>query len=146
MQDVIAVLEDDQRRAEAMKEEIQRLVPHARTAFFDSAPDMVAWLQDNLPLVMLLSLDHDLGPDRQRQGKTFDPGIGRDVAEFLVTRAPSCSVLIHSSNVEAAHGMQFTLEDAGWSVERVAPFDDLAWIKAQWSGLVVVIVEKAKKQ
>jgi len=94
----------------------------------------------------MLSLDHDLGPDRQRQGKTFDPGIGRDVAEFLVTRAPSCSVLIHSSNVEAAHGMQFTLEDAGWSVERVAPFDDLAWIKAQWSGLVVVIVEKAKKQ
>jgi len=96
--------------------------------------------------LVMLSLDHDLGPDRQRQGKTFDPGIGRDVAEFLVTRAPSCSVLIHSSNVEAAHGMQFTLEDAGWSVERVAPFDDLAWIKAQWSGLVVVIVEKAKKQ
>jgi hypothetical protein len=133
MRDVIAVLEDDQRRADAMKEEIQRLFPSARTLFFDNAPDMLEWLGNGLPSVRLLCLDHDLGPNRQRHGETFDPGIGWDVAEFLVTKKASCPVVIHSANAEGAYRMQFKLEDAGWSVERVAPFDDLTWIKARWS-------------
>lgn len=144
MRDVIAILEDDQRRADAMKEEIQRLFPSARTVFFDNAPDMLEWLRNGLPSVRLLCLDHDLGPNRQRQGETFDPGIGRDVAEFLAARKASCPVLIHSSNAEGAYGMQFTLEDAGWSVERVAPFDDLRWIRAQWSERVAALGKKAK--
>ena len=144
MRDVIAVLEDDQRRAEAMKEEMQRLFPSARIVFFDNAPDMLEWLESGLPSVRLLCLDHDLGPNRQRQGETFDPGIGRDVAEFLATQKASCPVLIHSSNAEGAYGMQFTLEDAGWSVERVVPFDDLTWIKAQWSERVAALGQKAK--
>ena len=105
MRDVIAVLEDDQRRAEAMKQEIQRLFSSARIVFFDNAPDMLEWLGNDLPSVRLLCLDHDLGPNRQRHGETFDPGIGRDVEEFLVTRKASCPVLIHSSNTEGAYGM-----------------------------------------
>jgi hypothetical protein len=143
---VIAILEDDQRRSEAMTEEIHRLFPRALTRFFDNAPDMVAWLKEALPSVLLLCLDHDLGPNRQRRGKPFDPGIGRDVADFLATQKASCPVLIHSSNAEGAQGMGFTLEDAGWSVERVAPFDDLAWVKAQWSERVAAFVNKAKKE
>lgn len=144
MRDMIAVLEDDQRRAEAMMEEIQRLLPEARTVFFDNAPDMVEWLKDNLPSVRLLSLDHDLGPNRQRHGQVFDPGIGRDVADFLATRKASCPVLIHSSNTGAAYGMELTLEGAGWSVERIAPFEDLTWIKAQWSQRVAALGKRTK--
>ena len=125
-----------------MKEEIQRLFPSARPVFFDNAPDMLAWLENGLPSVLLLCLDHDLGPNRQRHGETFDPGIGRDVAECLATRKASCPVLIHSSNAEGAYAMQFTLEDACWSVERVAPFDDLTWIKAQWSERVAALGQK----
>jgi len=146
MHDVIAVLEDDERRTSAMREEIQRFFPAAEAVFFDNAPDMVAWLKDNLPSVCLLCLDHDLGPNGQRGDREFDPGIGRDVADFLATRQPSCPVLIHSSNAEGAYGMQFTLQDAGWTVKRVAPVDDLTWIEAQWSGRVAAIAEAAYKR
>ena len=145
MPDVIAVLEDDQRRTDAMKEEIQKIFPGVHAAFFDNAPDVVGWLRDNLQSVCLLCLDHDLGPNRQRHGEEFDPGIGRDVADLLATREPSYPVLIHSSNEEGAYSMQFILEDgAGWSVERVAQFDDLTRIKAQWSGRVAALGQKAK--
>ncbi len=146
MRDVIAVLEDDQRRAEAMKQEIQRIFPLSRIVFFDNAPDMLEWLDNGLPSVHLLSLDHDLGPNRQRHGETFDPGIGRDVAEFLATKKASCPVLIHSSNTEGSYGMQFLLKDAGWSVERVAPFDDLTWIRAQWSERLAALGQMSKTE
>ena len=137
--DVIAILEDDDRRTAAMRGEIRRLLPEADAVFFDNAPDMVAWLKDTPPAVRLICLDHDLGPNRKRGGREFDPGIGRDVADFLATQEPCCPVLIHSSNTEGAYGMQFTLEEAGWSVERVFPFDDLAWVEAQWSGRVAAL-------
>jgi len=138
---VIAILEDDERRTVAMREELHQLFPEVESVFFDNAPDMVAWLRDNLRAVCLLCLDHDLGPDRERDGRTFDPGVGRDVVDFLVTQEPRCPVLIHSSNTEAAYGMRFALDDAGWLAERMAPFDDLAWIKAEWSGRVAALWE-----
>ncbi|MDD2734737.1 MAG: hypothetical protein PHF56_12410 [Desulfuromonadaceae bacterium] len=140
MPDIIAVLEDDERRTEALRDEIMRLFPQLTMSFFDNAPDMVAWLKDNLGNVRLLCLDHDLGPDRQRDGQVFDPGIGRDVVDFLAVQKPSCPVLIHSSNSTAAFGMQFALETAGWVVERVIPIDDLLWVKAQWSGRLETLV------
>ena len=40
MSDVIAILEDDERRTEAMREEIGRLFPKADAVFFDNAPDI----------------------------------------------------------------------------------------------------------
>ena len=137
--DSIAVLGDDPRRTDAMRQEVRELFPEAQAVFFDNAPDMVAWLKDQLQSVGLLCLDHDLGPNRGREGVEFDPGTGRDVADFLSRQAASCPVLIHSSNPAGADGMQFTLEEAGWSVERVVPFDDLTWIKAQWSRRVGVL-------
>jgi hypothetical protein len=130
---VIAVLEDDGRRADAMREELERLFPETEAVFFDDAPGMVAWLEDNLSSVSLLCLDHDLGPNRQRRDAIFDPGSGRGVADFLATRQPSCPVIIHSANATSAYGMRFVLEGAGWSVERVFPFEDLAWIGTEWS-------------
>lgn len=122
---VIAVLEDDDRRAEAMKKAPTSLPSTAQAMFFDNAPSMVAWLEGNLASVCLLCLHHDLGPNRQETDVIFDPGSGRDVADFLSTRQPSCPVIIHSANASSAYGMQFILEEAGWSVERVFPFEDL---------------------
>ena len=145
MLDVIAVLEDDERRGDAMREEAKRLFPTVKAVFFDDAPSMMRWLKDNLLSVSLLCLDHDLGPNRERGGTIFDPGSGRDVADFLTTRQPSCPVVIHSANANSAYGMQFTLEEAGWSVERVVPFDDLAWIEAEWSGRVAAYAEGHKE-
>jgi hypothetical protein len=140
MPDLIAILEDDERRTEAMREELARVLPQVRVVFFNNAPDMIAWLKDNLCSVRLLSLDHDLGPNRQRDAQVFDPGIGRDIVDSLVSQKPSYPVIIHSSNSTAAFGMQFALETAGWVVERVIPFNDLTWVKAQWSGRLETLI------
>ena len=134
---VIAILEDDPGRTNAMTEGLVQRLPIAEAIFFDNAPDMVAWLASNLGQVCLLCLDHDLGPNRQRDGRKFDPGIGRDVVDFLVTQPPACAVLVHSANSERAEGMVCALQDAGWSVERVIPVADLAWVKTRWLERVV---------
>ena len=140
MVQVIAILEDDPGRTNAMTEGLVQRLPIAEAIFFDNAPDMVAWLASNLGQVCLLCLDHDLGPNRQRDGRKFDPGIGRDVVDFLVTQPPACAVLVHSANSERAEGMVFALEDAGWFAERVIPVADLAWVKTQWLERVVSLL------
>ena len=139
---LIATLEDDERRTGGMCAEIERVFPDAKAVFIDNAPDMIGWLEKNLRSVDLLCLDHDLGPNRRRDGEEFDPGIGRDVADFLATRPPQCPVVIHSTNVIGADGMQFTLEDAEWKVERVHPFGDLEWIRLMWIRQVVAKLQQ----
>jgi hypothetical protein len=134
---VIAVLEDNPERAAAMTSALQRRLPDVETIFFDNAPDMVAWLRGNLASVCLLSLDHDLGPNRKRDGRSFDPGVGRDVVALLERSAATCRVLIHSSNSRAAEGMFYALQFSDWSVERVYPFGDLSWVDADWIDRVV---------
>ena len=138
---MIAILEDDKRREMAMREELVRLHPGVEVIFFDNAPDMVAWLKDNSNYVRLFCLDHDLGLNRKREDREFDPGIGRDVADFLATPEPRCPILIHTSNIDGAYGMQFALEGAGWMVEKIAPMDDLSWIKDRWSERVVALIK-----
>lgn len=130
---VVAILEDDEGRIGAMRRQLEISVPWVSISVFDNAPDMLLWLQDNLVSVALLSLDHDLGPNRKHEGKVFDPGTGRDVVEYLCTRKPTCPVLIHSSNSTAAQGMHFALTDAGWENKRVFPLGDIEWIIKKWS-------------
>jgi hypothetical protein len=109
---------------------------------FDNAPDTVEWLQDHLEGAALICLDHDLGPNRDRDGEIFDPGTGRDVVDHLVTRKPCCHVLVHTTNSLAAPGMTMALEDAGWSWSRVVPYNDLEWVRADWIGCVVKALTK----
>jgi hypothetical protein len=105
-------------------------------SLFDNAPEMISWLERHLDKTKLICLDHDLGPNRCRDGSQFDPGTGRDVADFLASQNPICPVIIHTTNNLAAPGMQLALEDAGWSVSHVLPFGDLEWIPAEWIGEV----------
>lgn len=137
---VVAILEDDEGRIEAMRRQLEKIVPGVSIVFFDNAPDMLFWFQDNLGSVALLSLDHDLGPNRKRDAKVFDPGTGRDVVEYLCIQKPTCLVLIHSSNSTAAQRMNFALTDAGWMNERVFPFGDIEWITTSWSSKVSVLL------
>jgi len=130
---VIAILDDDERRCHAMGDQLAQISPHAVLNFFDNAPDMIRWLAEKLSTLSLISLDHDLGPNRQRRGEVFDPGTGRDVVDYLCTCLPVCPVLIHSSNTVAAEGMHFALEYAGWQNERIVPSGDLEWISKEWS-------------
>lgn len=143
---VIAILEDDPGRRARMTEAVGAALPGIELVFFDNAPDMLEWLPDNLAGIDLLCLDHDLGPYRERDGERFDPGIGRDVVDFLETRSPCCPVVIHSSNGPAADGMLYALQFADWSVERVVPFDDLAWVTDRWIGRVVAALDGGRER
>jgi hypothetical protein len=128
----IAILEDDPRRIEQMLRCLRQCIGEDEVVAFDNAPEMIAWLAENLAHVKLLCLDHDLGANRALNGEIQDPGTGRDVADYLGSRQPVCPVLIHSSNVMAAPGMMMVLEDAGWTCSSLSPFNDLEWVQAAW--------------
>ena len=80
----------------------------------------------------LIALDHDLFVDSDADP---DPGDGRDVAAYLATQDPIAAVLIHSTNWIAAESMLYTLRDAGWNVDRIAPIGE-DWIESDWFPIV----------
>jgi hypothetical protein len=128
----IAILEDDLRRVGQMVRCLRECVGENEVVVFDNAPDMIAWLAEHLESVKLFCLDHDLGANLVLNGEIRNPGTGRDVADCLSSRRPVCPVVIHSSNVLAAPGMMMVLEDAGWTCSRLAPFNDLEWVREAW--------------
>lgn len=137
MGNTIAILDDEPERIAAM-------APLLRTRFSDyfvctlgNAPDFIEWLRVHLVETALICLDHDLGPNRTRDGVPFDPGTGRDVADFLADQSPACPVIIHSTNGYAVPGMIRVLEDSRWTCRRVIPDSQLAWIKDWWYPEVV---------
>lgn len=140
---LIAFLEDDERRQHAMRELLASELPGFDHLFFDNAPDLNQWLDQHLPEVSLLCLDHDLGPNRIRNGVIFDPGCGRDVANLVAARTPTCPVLIHSTNSYAVPGMISVLDETGWRVDRVVPFSDLEWVRLVWIGAVKALLAEA---
>jgi CheY-like chemotaxis protein len=128
----IVILDDEPERIRAMRECLSSRLPRYRVVTFDNAPDMIGWLKRHVEDACLICLDHDPGPNRSRNGDVFDPGTGRDVAEYLATRRPICPVLIHTSNSLAAPGMAMVLDDSGWVHSRVYPYNDLEWVSADW--------------
>ncbi len=115
-------------------------LPSTELVFFDNAPDMVAWLNEHLAEVDLLCLDHDLVFTPERPGGRTDPGTGQDVVDFLVTRSPLPSVVIHTSNWGAVAGMVSPLEQAGCRVCRVIPFAEVKWLKTAWLPVIRYIL------
>lgn len=145
MTDLLGILEDDADRAAAMRRALRSTLPDLDALFFDNAPEMIEWLEASLDALSALSLDHDLGPTRNREGRPFDPGIGRDVVDFLETQPPSCPVIIHSSNGPAADGMLYALQLAGWSAERVYPHGDLKWVSGDWVDEIAAVLGTARR-
>jgi hypothetical protein len=129
---IIAILDDEPDRIGAMLPLLAAQLKQYDVHVFENAPDMISWLTENLGRICLLSLDHDLGPNQIRNGATFDPRTGRDVANFLATRQPQCHVILHTTNRMAAPGMQEVLEDSGWTVSHVSPYGDLKWVSEAW--------------
>lgn len=136
MDKLIAILEDDDSRATTMRHELVQRFPELKCEVFDNAPDMIAWFRQSLNTVTIMSLDHDLGANRQRGGKIFDPGTGRDVVDFLLSQNPICPVIIHTTNQFGGDGMRYALEDAHWVVKRIVPHNDLEWISKDWIEIV----------
>ncbi|HWN99977.1 MAG TPA: cyclic-phosphate processing receiver domain-containing protein [Blastocatellia bacterium] len=129
---LLAILEDDERRQDAMKRLVAEAFPRSEIALFDNASNMIGWLNEHLADVDLLSLDHDLVLAPERPGGRSDSGTGQDVVDYLVTRTPSQPVVVHTSNWGAVAGMVAPLEQAGWRVWRVIPFADLKWLQTAW--------------
>jgi hypothetical protein len=121
--DVLAILEDDPRRVAAMRACAADVLPNIDIVIFEDASAMIDWLGQNLADVVFISLDHDLPMDR---------GMGRQVADHLAALAPTCPVIVHSSNELGASGMYFELKRAGWPCKRVYPRDDVAWVGTAW--------------
>lgn len=143
---IIVILDDDAERVEMMRKEITKRFPDFTYVFFDNAPDMIAWLKDSLEKIVVISLDHDLGPNRERDGEVFDPGVGRDVVDFLESHKPVCPVLIHTTNQYGGDGMRYALEDSGWFVKRVIPMSDLSWIKDEWIEKMAELINSAQSK
>ncbi len=140
---VIAILEDNAQRTAAMRQVLAHDLSQYEHLFFDNAPDMIAWLQEHLDEVALISLDHDLGANRQRDGEAFDPGTGRDVADFLASHRSGCKLLIHSNNYPAVLGMRRVLEDRGLKCLCVTPYGGLEWIERVWAARVRKVLSAA---
>lgn len=137
----IVILDDEPDRIAVMMECLAARLPGDELVSFDNAVDMIDWLLDNLTTASLICLDHDLGPNRRRAGEVFDPGTGRDVADFLATRPASCPVVIHTTNSLAAPGMVRVLGESGWTVTRVVPYEDTQWIGEDWIEAVAAALE-----
>jgi hypothetical protein len=128
----LVILEDDERRREAMAERWGERHPGHPIVCFATAAEAIRHLTLHLDDVLALSLDHDLEMIEGANGVRFDPGSGREVADFLAPRSPKCPVVVHSTNAAAAVGMCEELRDGGWIVDRVVPYGDLAWIDEVW--------------
>ena len=131
----MVILDDTAARVTAMRAVLRIVLPRVEVAAFDNAPDLIDWLPVGLGDAVLISLDHDLGPPRERAdggGGRFDPGIGRDAVDVLAMYAPRCPVIVHSSNSLAVPGMLRVLRESGWRCSAVMPSDDLRWIETMW--------------
>jgi hypothetical protein len=129
---LIGILDDDiELRQNEMVKAIASLGIEAKPICHDNAKDFIEWLTGALTSIRLLSLDHDLGPSRERNGERFEPGTGMEVVDFLVLNRPIFPIIVHSSNPIDGPAMVRRLQEAGWTVHRVIPFMD-DWIPAVW--------------
>jgi hypothetical protein len=141
----VLILEDNLERRQRMGACLSDRFPQFALEFFEAAPPMLKRLRgiadDD---VALICLDHDLELLPGADGRCVDPGTGRDVADALAGMVPVCPIVLHSTNAPAVAGMQGVLEDAGWDVSVVTPFDGHRWIEAAWLRVVRnAIVESA---
>ncbi|QEG01424.1 hypothetical protein Mal15_55000 [Stieleria maiorica] len=122
------MLEDDLDRISRFRAVLALYHPEATLGVYRSAPDFIAGYSSLDRIPDLVCLDHDLFADSPDDP---DPGDGRDVAAFLVTRQPIAPALIHSTNAVAADSMLYSMRDASWNVERIAPLGE-DWIESYW--------------
>ena len=128
----IAILEDNEDRKALMQSCLADRFFMYETRVFDNPAAMIDFLRVNLSETIVICLDHDLELKPGPSGRYIDPGSGREVADYLARQQPVCPVVIHTTNVAAAVGMEMVLRESGWTTRRVVPFEDLDWIPREW--------------
>lgn len=142
----IVILEDNKERRTLMSDCLKDRFYQFEHHFFASAAEMIEFLDQSLNNTLLIGLDHDLELRPGPHGKSIDLGTGRQVADYLARKPAVCPVVIHSSNSDAAVGMEIVLQEAHWTTSRVYPCDDLEWITTQWFPAIRrAIVASARK-
>ncbi|MBI1375215.1 MAG: hypothetical protein GC159_21055 [Phycisphaera sp.] len=96
--------------------------------FWNDAHRMARRLKRTLPGAALISLDHRLMPPL---GMVDDLGDGMTVVRALCTYEPTCPVLVHADEREAATAMVERLTRAGWRATRLEP-GGIEWIENDW--------------
>jgi hypothetical protein len=128
----IVILEDNPDRRDAMAARLQDRYPQYTRFFFHEPAKLIEHLSRALSQALVISLDHDLDLIPRSDGSLFDPGTGMMVVDWLATQPPVCPVIVHTTNLPAAKLMKRRLQSAGWQAQRITPYDDLAWINAEW--------------
>ncbi|MEM9413572.1 MAG: cyclic-phosphate processing receiver domain-containing protein [Planctomycetota bacterium] len=137
---LILMLEDESDRLIRFDAVISKLGTAVEWRHWRTAEDFIVGFKSAGRVPGLICLDHDLFTDHPDDP---DPGDGREVAEFLATQTPCCHVIIHSSNSHAADSMFFTLSDAKWDVEKIAPLGQ-DWIESYWWDTAKPWIKNAK--
>ena len=135
---LLLMLEDDRDRIERFNAVIARHHPDAILKVARTASDFKTEFWSLTDASDLICLDHDLFPDTPDDP---DPGDGRDVSKFLITQMVRFPALIHSTNARAADSMMFTMRDAGWTVDRIAPIGD-DWIESYWYPVALEMIAR----
>jgi len=145
----VVILEDDPSRVCAMRAVLTELLAGVEVLAFDNAPDAIDFLRVYADRTVLISLDHDLGPSRVRDGAAFEPGDGRDVCAFLVGECrPACPAIVHSANYQMVMVMVEMLRERGWAATIVTPYSQLTlgWIDKEWRAEVEWLIANGKIQ
>src|SRR5260221_570987 len=121
----IAILEDNLDRQAVMRRCLADRFYTFEARFFDESAEMIRFLAEHLAETVAISLDNDLEMKPGPHGRMIDPGSGVEVAKYLASREPVCTVIIHTTNTDAAEKSKTLLEEAGWRTRRVVPFDDM---------------------
>ncbi|MEX2214327.1 MAG: cyclic-phosphate processing receiver domain-containing protein [Phycisphaeraceae bacterium] len=128
----VLILDDENARVERFKASLA-IINMSLTVWSErSAHDWIEGARARVASACLISLDHDLYPPA---GSDEDWGDGLIAAKYLATCKPTCPVIVHSSNADAARHMVGELELAGWDVHRALPLGS-DWIESDWAVLV----------
>jgi CheY-like chemotaxis protein len=128
----IVILEDNKDRQKVMADCLADRFHQYERRFFETSSEAIRFLDQHLSETIVIALDHDLELKEAQQGQLVDGGTGREVADFLASKSPVCTVLIHSTNSAAVQGMEMVLQEAHWETKRIIPWGDLEWIPSQW--------------
>ena len=125
---LLMMLEDDLDRIRRFRAVVAGHFPNAALNISRTARDFIVSYPALSDTPDLICLDHDLFTDSPNDP---DPGDGRDVSNYLISQKAKCPVLIHSTNTSAADSMLYSMRDAGWTIDRIAPIGE-DWIEAFW--------------
>src|SRR5207237_9998450 len=92
---VIRMLEDNAERVERFVAVLARVAPGVELRLWRDAWKMIREAPPLLASARLISLDHDLDPEREGAD---DPGTGWDLTKVLAALPPCCPVIVHTSN------------------------------------------------